>query len=279
MPGQGPENPATRRPLARPFAAPETRVDGMLPTRAAPFAAPGATVFRRTSEPAGVPTALFVEELERYLPPSVVESGSGAAIEAAPQVSASAELVDVAPLMEETAPAEDLAVAKEPRPVGEGRSDILAPADVIETAFDESTPDAPFTAESNDGASPPAEAATTSSTPGPVSAWPALDVIAERDAWPIESMFDEDDCSTVEPPDQPGFDHGSGETFAVVSTIHAEGLDELVASTEARDRAVSVLEQLEARLKSGDLVVAADTGTSAESVLASILAALLLDRD
>jgi hypothetical protein len=74
------------------------------------------------------------------------------------------------------------------------------------------------------------------------------------------------------------FDHLTGDRLSVLVERGPESLDALVVASEAQARAVDVLDGLARRLRSGDLAVAPGSGTSAESVLASILAALLSER-
>lgn len=73
------------------------------------------------------------------------------------------------------------------------------------------------------------------------------------------------------------FDHATGERLAVVLEGDSSSLDALVEATDAQANALEVLEVLARRIRSGELHVA-PAGTSEESVLASILAALLSHR-
>ncbi|MBK8249305.1 MAG: hypothetical protein IPK85_18170 [Gemmatimonadetes bacterium] len=95
-----------------------------------------------------------------------------------------------------------------------------------------------------------------------------------------ESTADEDLSATAEfsaPLDISPFDHETGERLSVVIENAPETLEALVEETDAQAAALEVLDQVARRVRSGELRVA-PTGASAESVLASILAALLSPR-
>lgn len=72
-------------------------------------------------------------------------------------------------------------------------------------------------------------------------------------------------------------DHATGERLTVVLEDKTASLDALVEATDAQANALEVLEVMARRIRSGELQVAS-AGTSEESVLASILAALLSHR-
>lgn len=124
---------------------------------------------------------------------------------------------------------------------------------------------------------------------GPVTelAEPAAAAVAVPVEW--ASLPDEVDDAQLEEPDlaeetEPGvpldlspFDHETGERLSVVIESAPETLDALVVETDTQAAALEVLEQVARRVRSGELRVA-PSGASAESVLASILAALLSPR-
>ncbi|MBL8959991.1 MAG: hypothetical protein JNJ98_09070 [Gemmatimonadetes bacterium] len=128
---------------------------------------------------------------------------------------------------------------------------------------------------------------------GEVEAGPVTELAepAAAAAVPVEwaSLPDEGDDAQLEEPDlaeetEPGvpldlspFDHGTGERLSVVIESAPETLDALVVETDTQAAALEVLEQVARRVRSGELRVA-PSGASAESVLASILAALLSPR-
>ncbi|MBL8981550.1 MAG: hypothetical protein JNL26_05170 [Gemmatimonadetes bacterium] len=177
--------------------------------------------------------------------------------------------------------AQDVVAADIPAPLAESEWAADAPAveDAMASLPDLSEPAESFAAFAADAAvetefDRPEEAEDSTLQALAPEGLEAMDpvLVEEFDDEPLATDPDPDAVIALSP-----FDHATGERLAVVLEGDSTSLDALVEATDAQANALEVLEVLARRIRSGELQVA-PAGTSEESVLASILAALLSHR-